>query len=111
MFNTYGDSCLNDLNVFNVETLTWEIIEIHGASPEGRWGHTMAGYGTRILLFGGMCHKKYMTSDLYCLETCRDIAEDLHKTDRPIGMFEVSGVAKFGIELKALINNLIKQNN
>ncbi|CAG9311020.1 unnamed protein product [Blepharisma stoltei] len=82
LFKETGDSCLGDLYIFNVEHLLWENVQVHGNIPEARWSHCMCTYGTRILVFGGMTHKKFMNADLYSLETNSDYVEELIKYDK-----------------------------
>lgn len=82
IFKETGDSCLRDLHIFNVEHLTWENVNVHGNIPEGRWAHCAAGYGSKMLMFGGMTHKKFMTADLYSLETNNEVVEEVMKFEK-----------------------------
>jgi N-acetylneuraminic acid mutarotase len=69
LFKRYGDSCLNDVHVFKVESMAWEEVKIHGSIPMGRWGHVCAAYGSKLLMLGGINHRSYCSSDVYVLET------------------------------------------
>mmetsp|Transcript_3909 Transcript_3909/g.3700 ORF Transcript_3909/g.3700 Transcript_3909/m.3700 type:complete len:80 (-) Transcript_3909:2-241(-) len=42
----------------------------------------MCTYGTKVLVFGGMTHKKFMNADLYSLETNSDYVDELVKYDK-----------------------------
>mmetsp|Transcript_209 Transcript_209/g.190 ORF Transcript_209/g.190 Transcript_209/m.190 type:complete len:306 (-) Transcript_209:16-933(-) len=82
LFQSHGDSCLADLSVFNVDLLLWENVEIEGQAPDGRWGHCMTAFGSQILILGGLSHKNFMSADLSCIETNREIAEEWHKLEK-----------------------------
>ncbi|CAG9330106.1 unnamed protein product [Blepharisma stoltei] len=72
-----GGSELNDLHMFNVENLKWERVDIKGSEPEGRWGHCMASYGSKLLVLGGMTHKNFISSQLCYFETNADVVEEV----------------------------------
>ena len=77
-----GDYALGDLCVFNVINSTWESFDIKGNIPESRWGHSMSAYGTKIYLFGGITHKKFMDNSLYCLETDEETIMSFENEDQ-----------------------------
>jgi N-acetylneuraminic acid mutarotase len=77
LFKRYGDSCLNDVHVFKVESLAWEEVKVHGSIPAGRWGHCCAAYGSKLLMLGGINHRSYLSSDVYVLETDRAYVTEL----------------------------------
>lgn len=64
---------LNDLNILDLETLTWETVVASGACPSPRSGHTAAAHGNRyIFIFGGhslsSCYNDLHALDLENME-------------------------------------------
>mmetsp|Transcript_7608 Transcript_7608/g.14298 ORF Transcript_7608/g.14298 Transcript_7608/m.14298 type:complete len:620 (+) Transcript_7608:6168-8027(+) len=72
-----GDSCLNDVHILKIETMSWESVIIHGAVPEGRWGHCAAVYGSKMLMLGGINHHSYLPSEIHVLETDQSYVTEL----------------------------------
>lgn len=62
-------SGFSDLHLFSTESLKWEELLVHGSGPESRWGHCMSSYGHRLLLLGGLNSGRFMSSDVFELET------------------------------------------
>lgn len=67
-FKVSGDSCLGDMINFNLNTYAWEQVKMTGFIPDGRWGHSMVAYHSRILILGGLSHKGYLTSEIFEIE-------------------------------------------
>eukprot|EP01132_Coremiostelium_polycephalum_P010323 gene10323-12668_t len=44
---------LNDINIFDPETLLWEKIQVEGKVPSGRSKHSSSLVGSRLYIFGG----------------------------------------------------------
>lgn len=72
-----GDSCLNDVHVFKLETKAWETVIIHGSVPAGRWGHCSTVYGSKMLILGGINHHSYLPSEIHVLETDQSYVTEL----------------------------------
>ncbi|OMJ71840.1 hypothetical protein SteCoe_29850 [Stentor coeruleus] len=111
LFKTTGDSCLRDLFCFNVSTLKWEGLIIQGQAPDGRWGHCMSSVGTKVLLMGGLTTKHFMSADLHCLDTEKEVNIDIPpeetKKEEPSGFYSMKDRKKTINPLNPLIN-LIK---
>ncbi|OMJ87642.1 hypothetical protein SteCoe_10567 [Stentor coeruleus] len=111
LFRSTGDSCLTDLFCFNVSTLKWENLIVQGQSPDGRWGHCMASVGTKVLLMGGLTTKRFMSADLHCLDTEKEVNIDVPpeetKKDESPGFYSMKDRRKTINPLNPLIN-LIK---
>jgi hypothetical protein len=66
---------MNDLHIFNVETLTWTQPQAKGSPPSARSGHAMVSVGNKVYVYGGAkwnAAKNTWTdksSDLYMLDT------------------------------------------
>lgn len=71
------DSCLNDVHLFKLATMSWETVIIHGSVPEGRWGHCCTAYGSKILMIGGINHHTYLPSEVHVLETDQSYVSEL----------------------------------
>jgi len=76
------DMSLNDLHVFNVETLMWLKVDTMGTPPAGRWGHCMVSIASKVLIFGGMTLSNFLSSDIYCLETNKEAVEELMRENK-----------------------------
>jgi N-acetylneuraminic acid mutarotase len=62
-----GDQMLNQMYILNTDTMEWtQPVLRHG--PSGRYLHTMAPMGSRILMFGG-CTEGGHVDDFYDIET------------------------------------------
>lgn len=68
-FKTKGDSCLGDMSYFNISTIAWKQYKVLGYNPEGRWGHCMVTFNSKILILGGLSHRGFLASEIYELET------------------------------------------
>jgi len=44
----------NDLHLLEIELMKWTLLNTEGTAPSSRWGHSVAGYNTDLVLFGGM---------------------------------------------------------
>lgn len=77
LFAKHGDSCLNDVHVFKLETMGWEEVIVHGSVPGGRWGHCTAVFGTKMLILGGINHHSYLSTDIHVLETDQSYVTEL----------------------------------
>ena len=62
--------CLNDLMLFNFETLTWSAIAQQGFIPDGRWSAaiTYSEDAKQLYLFGGSSSAGCCSNDVYCCE-------------------------------------------
>jgi N-acetylneuraminic acid mutarotase len=79
LFKTHSDSAIGDTCLFNLETRNWEKLDIQGQVPEARWGHCLASYNSKVILFGGINHYKYMSSTSLVLETDQNYVQELIK--------------------------------
>mmetsp|Transcript_107446 Transcript_107446/g.303792 ORF Transcript_107446/g.303792 Transcript_107446/m.303792 type:complete len:580 (+) Transcript_107446:97-1836(+) len=43
-----------DLHLLEIEQMKWSLLVTEGRAPPARWGHTMEGFDTDLVLFGGM---------------------------------------------------------
>jgi len=43
-----------DLHLLEIELMKWTLLATEGTAPTPRWGHTVVGYNTDLVLFGGM---------------------------------------------------------
>lgn len=43
-----------DLHLLEIEQMKWTELSTEGRAPPPRWGHTMQGYNTDLVLFGGL---------------------------------------------------------
>mmetsp|Transcript_19340 Transcript_19340/g.44003 ORF Transcript_19340/g.44003 Transcript_19340/m.44003 type:complete len:588 (-) Transcript_19340:50-1813(-) len=43
-----------DLHLLEIEQMKWTELQTEGRAPAPRWGHTMEGYDTDLVLFGGL---------------------------------------------------------
>jgi N-acetylneuraminic acid mutarotase len=77
LFKKTGNSCMNDVHVFKVETLSWQEVNVYGSVPEGRWGHCCAVYGTKMLMLGGINLRCYQPSNIFVLETDQSYVSEL----------------------------------
>lgn len=66
------DRFLNDIYRFDVNSSTWELIEVKGLKPTPRSGHTMtfrnSGSKSEIILFGGACGQVGVFNDIYSFD-------------------------------------------
>ncbi|KAL6130317.1 hypothetical protein ACLB2K_068698 [Fragaria x ananassa] len=59
---------LNDVNVLDLETMTWDVMDTSQTPPAPRYDHTAAVHAERyLLIFGGCSHSSFF-SDLHVLE-------------------------------------------
>eukprot|EP00002_Diphylleia_rotans_P000351 TRINITY_DN10185_c0_g1_i2.p1 TRINITY_DN10185_c0_g1~~TRINITY_DN10185_c0_g1_i2.p1 ORF type:complete len:484 (+),score=76.22 TRINITY_DN10185_c0_g1_i2:71-1522(+) len=47
--------CFSDAFLFDIETLTWTVVEFKNSCPEGRTGHSACLAGGGLFVFGGRC--------------------------------------------------------
>ena len=73
--------CLGDLNVFKLEAMRWEKVQIFGTPPDGRWGHCAVAFGSKILLIGGISFREFLAADLYVLETEQTYVVEMIRQD------------------------------
>eukprot|EP01018_Ginkgo_biloba_P017861 Gb_28900 [translate_table: standard] len=59
---------LNDLNILDLDTMTWDAIEAVGMPPSSRSDHTAAVHADRYLLIFGGCSHSTCFSDLHILD-------------------------------------------
>jgi hypothetical protein len=78
-FKTTGDSCLGDMNYFNISTIAWEQYKVLGYVPEGRWGHCMTTFNSKILILGGLSHRGFLGSEIYEFETDQTSIREIPK--------------------------------
>lgn len=43
-----------DLHLLEIEQMKWTELQTEGRSPGARWGHSLSGYDTELVLFGGL---------------------------------------------------------
>jgi len=43
-----------NLHLLEIEQMKWTELQCEGAAPAPRWGHTVAGYDTELVVFGGI---------------------------------------------------------
>mmetsp|Transcript_77418 Transcript_77418/g.214045 ORF Transcript_77418/g.214045 Transcript_77418/m.214045 type:complete len:580 (+) Transcript_77418:85-1824(+) len=43
-----------DLHLLEIEQMKWTELQTDGRAPAPRWGHTMEGYNTDLVIFGGL---------------------------------------------------------
>ena len=63
-----GESSLNDLYYFDIETKTWTQIPENDTFPAQRSFHQMVSVGQKLFVFGG-CGKSGRLSDLHEFDT------------------------------------------
>ena len=51
---------LNDVTIFDVNTLTWHTPDVQGARPPVRDSHAAVALGNRMVIYGGDCGKEYL---------------------------------------------------
>lgn len=69
MFGGYdGDQCFNDIDILDLDTMTWIQPEVQGVVPMARNAHTMTVLGTKLYLFGGHSGNKHL-KDLHIFDT------------------------------------------
>ena len=69
MFGGYdGSKCFNDVDVLDLDTMTWIQPRVSGVMPQARNAHTMTVVGMRLFLFGGHSGNKHLR-DLHVLDT------------------------------------------
>ena len=65
-----GDTCFQDLSVFDVASETWAPVKFSGAAPSKRNNHASAVVGTTIWIFGGFLDG-LVGNDVYSFDTSR----------------------------------------
>jgi N-acetylneuraminic acid mutarotase len=69
MFGGYdGDKCFNDVDILDLDTMTWISPTVSGNIPMARNAHTMTVLGTKLYLFGGHSGNKHL-KDLHIFDT------------------------------------------
>lgn len=63
-----GTRCFQDLDVLDLETMTWIQPRVSGSLPQARNAQTMTVVGSRLFLFGGHSGNKHLR-DLHILDT------------------------------------------
>lgn len=65
-----GKSWLNDLLIFDIETLSWSgPITTMGTAPDGRLQHSAVTYEKKIYIMGGEPDQYRQLNDLHVLDT------------------------------------------
>ena len=81
-----GDTCLNDLYIFDTKTLNWEKIEVENP-PSPRAGHASAAAENQLVIFGGRNNNNTYFNDLYEYDFSSEkwfrIGEDLSNIPSP----------------------------
>ena len=67
------------LSMLRIDNLTWERIMVSGSVPPPRWSHCAVGYGSKMIVWGGICSKTFQPADMYVLETEQAFATELSK--------------------------------
>jgi hypothetical protein len=69
MFGGYdGSKCFNDMDIIDLEMMTWMQPALSGCQPQARNAHTMTVIGAKLYLFGGHSGNKHLT-DLHIFDT------------------------------------------
>lgn len=63
-----GSRCFSDLDVLDLETMTWLQPRVSGSVPQARNAQTVTPVGSRLFLFGGHSGNKHLR-DLHILDT------------------------------------------
>ena len=67
MFGGYdGQRCFNDIDVLDLDTVTWRQPKTEGSTPQARNAHTMTQLPGKLYLFGGHAGNKHLR-DLHVL--------------------------------------------
>ena len=74
-----GASTVLDVQLLNIEALTWSTPLLDGAPPEARSRHTSNKYGDSIYVFGGGDNKK-LFNDVWALDFSRKIWSPVNTT-------------------------------
>lgn len=67
--DSLGVTALNDLHLFNVQERCWENVEVHGKIPTPRFGTACTVLGSKLIVFGGMSLKGFVSAAVFELET------------------------------------------
>ncbi|CAH2294343.1 acyl- -binding domain-containing 6-like [Pelobates cultripes] len=62
-----ADECLPGTYLFDIGTLTWELLKTSGAAPK-TLNHSVAVVGENVFVFGGICHGR-VVDDLFLFNT------------------------------------------
>ena len=62
------DSILHELNVLNLENLTWCQVSTYGISPNPRCAHTAGIIDSSLFIFGGYNFNEYLNGNISLLE-------------------------------------------
>lgn len=81
LFPVLGDSCISDISILNIETMTWENTRVLGNIPSARWGHCAVALGTRMFILGGINTKEFLPSEVFVLETDPPYVAELTKQE------------------------------
>ena len=76
LFRTQSHCELRTFAILNIETQSWDKIELLGSPPSGRWGFAMTAVDSKIFIFGGMKLSKFCSSKLNILETDQNVVKD-----------------------------------
>lgn len=99
MYKLVGNVALNDLHLFDLQTLQWVTVAIYrqdGAYPLSRWGQSLVTYdgaggtgsGDTMILFGGCNLKSYCEGSVLYEITLNeiDVAHHYEETEQKIQM-------------------------
>ena len=76
-----ANGAFSDVVILRLEMLRWEHVNLAGSCPEGRWGHCAVGFGSKILIFGGLNYAAFLPATMYVLETEQLQAMELIKIE------------------------------
>ncbi|KAI4349893.1 hypothetical protein L6164_010436 [Bauhinia variegata] len=64
-----GDQYHGDVNVLDMDTMTWSRLTVRGSSPGVRAGHAAVSIGTKMYIIGGVGDKRYY-NDVWIFDVC-----------------------------------------
>ncbi|CAL1407687.1 unnamed protein product [Linum trigynum] len=89
-----GDRYHGDVDLFDMDSLTWSKLVVDGCSPGVRAGHAAVSIGTKVLVIGGVGDKNYY-NDVWVLDTansCSWTRLDVCGHHQPQGRFSHTAV-------------------
>ncbi|XP_010544208.1 PREDICTED: acyl-CoA-binding domain-containing protein 4-like [Tarenaya hassleriana] len=95
-----GDRYHGDVDVFDMDTLTWSRLLVDGSSPGARAGHASLTIGSKVYIIGGVGDKHYY-NDVWVLDmsgncswTCLNVGGQ-----KPQGRFSHAAVSTTGSDI------------